>query len=217
MIPLGLKIALAVAAIFSVIGLVVTVSGAMKFKRRRPLAPSRGSEAKGIQYALVGGMMPWAKESARNHLPTYFTGILYHVGIAVGVVALILAIASVELTANMSKAVVVLASLGAIAGAGLLIKRLSTNALRAISTLDDYISNGLVTLFLLMAAMSYLELLPITVFAISTIFLLVYVPLGKIRHCFLFFFSRVTFGKFFGRRGVLPQRAAGQEEPHVKR
>jgi hypothetical protein len=32
----------------------------------------------------------------------------------------------------------------------------------------------------------------------------VYVPLGKIRHCLYFFFSRIFFGKFFGRRGVLP-------------
>jgi hypothetical protein len=31
-----------------------------------------------------------------------------------------------------------------------------------------------------------------------------YVPLGKIRHCLYFFFSRTFFGKFFGRRAVYP-------------
>ena len=34
--------------------------------------------------------------------------------------------------------------------------------------------------------------------------MLIYLPLGKIRHCLYFFFSRTFFGKFFGRRGVLP-------------
>jgi hypothetical protein len=32
----------------------------------------------------------------------------------------------------------------------------------------------------------------------------IYVPLGKIRHCLYFFFSRIFFGKFFGRRAVFP-------------
>jgi len=32
-----------------------------------------------------------------------------------------------------------------------------------------------------------------------------YIPVGKIRHCFFFFYSRILFGLFYGRRGVLPQ------------
>jgi len=35
-----------------------------------------------------------------------------------------------------------------------------------------------------------------------------YVPLGKIRHCLYFFFSRLFFGKFFVRRSVFPHPGA---------
>jgi hypothetical protein len=38
----------------------------------------------------------------------------------------------------------------------------------------------------------------------------VYVPLGKIRHCLYFFFSRTFFGKFFGRRAVFPHPEAAK-------
>jgi hypothetical protein len=38
----------------------------------------------------------------------------------------------------------------------------------------------------------------------------VYVLLGKIRHCLYFFFSRMFFGKFFGRRAVFPHPAQGK-------
>ena len=38
---------------------------------------------------------------------------------------------------------------------------------------------------------------------IITIVVLLYVPVGKIRHCFFFFYSRILFGMFFGRRKVL--------------
>jgi hypothetical protein len=38
--------------------------------------------------------------------------------------------------------------------------------------------------------------------------MLVYIPLGKIRHCLYFFFSRTFFGKFFGRRAVFPHPQA---------
>ena len=33
--------------------------------------------------------------------------------------------------------------------------------------------------------------------------MLIYVPLGKIRHCIYFFFSRRFFGLFVGRRAVI--------------
>ena len=41
----------------------------------------RGSKVKGILYAFGKGMLPWEKESVKNHLISYFAGIFYHLGI----------------------------------------------------------------------------------------------------------------------------------------
>jgi nitrate reductase gamma subunit len=43
-------------------------------------------------------------------------------------------------------------------------------------------------------------------FYIVSILMFLYVPVGKIRHCFFFFYSRVLLGIFFGRRSALPTR-----------
>jgi hypothetical protein len=41
----------------------------------------------------------------------------------------------------------------------------------------------------------------------AAIVLLLYVPLGKIRHCLFFFATRYHTGIYFGRRGTLPPAA----------
>jgi hypothetical protein len=56
------------------------------------------------------------------------------------------------------------------------------------------------------AALLYSAWLP-TMYAVSAVTLF-YVPLGKIRHCLYFFFSRRFFGLFVGRRAVLHTKAA---------
>jgi hypothetical protein len=38
----------------------------------------------------------------------------------------------------------------------------------------------------------------------EAVLLLVYAPLGKIRHCLFFFSTRSQLGAFFGRRGTYP-------------
>ncbi|MCK7476890.1 MAG: hypothetical protein M0C28_04620 [Candidatus Moduliflexus flocculans] len=44
------------------------------------------------------------------------------------------------------------------------------------------------------------------------VLLFVYIPLGKIRHRFFFFYTRIVFGLHFGRRGALP--GSGQARLH---
>ncbi len=204
-----------VAAMFAVFGVILTIVTNRKFGNRSELAPPAGNRWGGVQYALFAGMMPWAKESARQHLLTYFTGIVYHLGIASGFVILIATITSWQLAESLKITMIVLSLLGAIAGIGLLAKRAVTLSLRAISTPDDVIANGLVTVFLIAAA-SVLWLPQFTTaYLLITTLLLVYIPLGKIRHCFLFFFSRIAFGRFFGRRGVLPRQAVNARDLNV--
>ncbi len=104
---------------------------------------------------------------------------------------------------------------GAVAGAGLLVKRPATFALRAISTPDDYVANVLVTAFVIAAAATVRTGKFAVPFLAIAVLLLLYVPLGKIRHCALFFVSRITFGRFFGRRGVLARPAAHVGDSHA--
>ena len=203
------------AALSAVFGLIFTIFSSTKFGRRSELALSTGSRWRGTQYALFAGMMPWAKESARQHLLTYFTGIIYHLGIAGGFVVLVAATLSWQFTDTLKVTLLILTLLGAVAGIGLLVKRAVTLSLRAISTPDDVISNGLVTIFLIAAATTLWIPQATYAFLIIATLLLVYIPLGKIRHCFLFFCSRITFGRFFGRRGVLPQQTLNAKDLNV--
>ena len=97
-------------------------------------------------------------------------------------------------------------AVGILCGVGLLMKRLTLGYMRAISCVDDYISNALVNLFLILVLLeSFLQTLRPILFLV-TIILFLYIPLGKIRHCFFFFYSRILFGQFYGRRGVLSQK-----------
>lgn len=130
---------------------------------------------------------------------SYAAGIAYHLGIAA-------AFARVFIP---SRALSALALLGAVAGCALLAKRIVKPHLRGLSNADDFVSNLLATGFAALAAgaPATSRLLPWALAA-----LLVYIPLGKIRHCVFFFLSRYHLGAFFGRRGTFPP--VGQERVH---
>lgn len=203
------------AAAFAVCGLLYTLRSSREFPPRRNFAPAKGSPLAGIRYALFAGMMPWAKESASQHLLTYFTGIVYHLGIAAGFIVLIATLASYGLSNSAATALMILVLLGVVAGFGLLVKREINRTLRSVSTPDDFLSNGLVTLFLVVAAATLRKSEFTAAFLVVATMLFLYVPFGKIRHCLLFFSSRVNFGRFFGRRNVLPYHKATKKKSHV--
>ena len=72
---------------------------------------------------------------------------------------------------------------------------------------DDFISTSLVTLFLLMTTLNLI--LPTvsavnTIYYICSILLLLYLPLGKLRHVVYYFAARYHLGFFYGWRNVWP-------------
>ncbi|BDU77917.1 hypothetical protein [Mesoterricola sediminis] len=184
---------LALAAAWCGLLLGAQVVAARRLGRRPLYAPASGRAGAGVFYAFTGALMPWAKESVRGHLVTYAAGILYHAGIA----------ASFARLAVPARALSVVALAGALAGLGLLVKRASVADLRGLSRADDFLSNGLATAF---AALAGLAWLPWAAAALpwACVALLVYLPLGKLRHAVFFFLSRRHLGAFFGRRGVWP-------------
>ena len=149
-------------------------------------------------------MLPWEKESAFKHLPTFFAGILYHAGIFAAVFFLITTLLLIRLPDIAILIIRLLAVIGLLSGIGLLAKRFALPYMRFISCIDDYIANILVGLLLLVTILAtYYYVLQFAMMAVA-ITLLLYIPVGKIRHCVFFFYSRILFGAFFGRRGTLP-------------
>lgn len=174
---------------------------------RRPLAadrsPAKGSPGGGVLYAFTLGMAPWAKESTRRHLWAYLRGIVFHLGIFAGLAALLSSPWWPWVPFPLRVLVAAVTGLGAVCGLlGAVARRLEPN-LRALSTPDDHAAVLLVTAFLAATglALAYAAWLP--AMYLASALMLVYAPLGKIRHCVYFFFSRRFFGLFVGRRGVL--------------
>jgi len=185
----------------------LTALVARTFAFRSPpfLAAPQGNSCRGIIYAFGAGMLPTAKESARDHLPVYAAGMLYHAGIFSGLLYLVLAVVGVRppLLIMLLRIPIVV---GVVAGLGLLVRRMAVPHLRQLSCPDDFAANLVVDAFLVAAlGDSFTAAARVPFYLIATLMFL-YIPAGKIRHCFFFFYMRVLFGLFFGRRGVLPHR-----------
>ena len=174
----------------------------------RPLnsAPA-GKRWPGVVHAFGRDMLPWEKESIRLNPLTFLGGALYHLGVFVGVLYVLVRVLlpGVHLPAVALRLAV---AVGVLAGLALLLKRVVKPELRVLSVPDDYGANLMVDAFLLLAlAESYIPRLePVLLVWVSLLFL--YVPVGKIRHCFFFFYTRILYGAFLGRRGVFPPPSA---------
>lgn len=174
---------------------------AKSYDRRKLYSAPAGNPAGGIRYAFTKGMRPDAKESVREHFLSYLAGMAYHMGAFTALAQLVLCLTGVDRPIPVFIAMQVLLGAGALGGGSLLLKRIFNPELRGLSHPDDYVSNLLVTVFIVLAMAIFHDGLH-TAWHCSAVVLLVYIPLGKIRHCLFFFSTRAAFGAFFGRRGV---------------
>jgi hypothetical protein len=174
---------------------------------RRPFAvdhsPAKGAPGRGVLYAFTLGMAPWAKESTRRHFLAYLRGIGFHVGIFAGLAALFLSPWWSLVPAPALWPFAALTGLGALLGLVGDAMRWAEHNLRALSTPDDHASVWIVTLFLTATSLALLNAAWLPAMYVTSALMLVYAPLGKIRHCIYFFFSRRFFGLFVGRRAVV--------------
>jgi hypothetical protein len=167
-------------------------------------SPVKGNLAHGITYAFTTGMMPWAKESTRIHMIAYLRGIGFHIGIFSAIGTVLISPVRGFLFPLLSMILFWVLVLGAFLGAAGGFMRIFEHNLRGLSLPDDHFAVWLTTLFIAISGLSLVNetfIIPMYIIAAITF---VYVPLGKIRHCLYFFFSRTFFGKFFGRRAVFP-------------
>ena len=173
-----------------------------------------GSVREGVVYSNTRAMMPDQKESAYLHLPSYATGMLFHIGVFCCLLLFVLSFFPFFNRWICGGTVwhyilAVPAALGAVCGVILFVRRSVSKDLKLFTTPDDFISTGLVTLFQLMTAL-YL-VFPATkavtlLYYISSILLLLYMPLGKLRHVVYYFAARYHLGFFYGWRNVWPNR-----------
>ncbi|RPJ20413.1 MAG: hypothetical protein EHM33_28510 [Chloroflexi bacterium] len=194
-----------------IIGLVGIVFRYAETKRRTLPADGslvKGDISNGIRYAFTMGMLPWAKESTRIHMIAYLRGIGFHIGIFAAIGAVIISPFWGYLPLLLSRTLFWVLTIGAILGAAGGVMRIVEHNLRSLSLPDDHFAVWLTTLFMTVAGLAVLnEVFMIPMYIVSAL-TFVYMPLGKIRHCLYFFFSRIFFGKFFGRRAVFPHPQA---------
>ncbi len=177
---------------------------AQGYGRRELFARAAGDPRKGVAYAFGKGMSPAAKESAREHLPTWFAGVGYHLGILAGLGYVALLLVGIELDGMLRLGFQAPLLAGALCGTGLLVKRAFTPRLRALSCPDDFLSNLLATAFVALAFARTISARLDAAFLAETMLLLLWVPVGKIRHCLFFFTTRYHMATHFGRRGTFP-------------
>lgn len=192
------------AALFSIAGFAIRLRMFTQLPVPIDRSPLKGDPQAGINYALTQGMMPWAKESTRRHAVAYLRGVGFHL---VVFLVLVLFLASPWLgllSGNLRLLLAVICGLGSLLAFLGFLSRFMERGLRSLSTPDDYFAVLLVSLFLASASAMLVTTSLLPLFYITAALTFIYMPLGKIRHCLYFAFSRIFFGRFFGRRAVLP-------------
>ncbi len=172
----------------------------------RPIDYSRpkGKISPGVRYSFTGAMNPAKKESAYLHLPTYAAGLLYHLGTFLSAALAVVFFFDGSPAGALQWSLGVLVSLSCLSGIGIFLKRIFSRNLRYLSVADDYISNLLVTLFQLLT-LGMLAGVPVgPAYFIFTGLLLLYIPVGKLKHMLYFFAARYHLGLSFGLRGIWP-------------
>lgn len=207
---------LAIAAVvYCLVSLFVHFVRIVRLGAPKDMSEPSGSVKEGVIYSNTRAMMPDQKESAYLHLPSYAVGMLFHIGLFCSLLFFVLSFFPFfnNWIGGGSVWHLILAippAIGTVCGLILFFRRLLSKDLKVLSMPDDFISTGLVTLFLLMTTL-YLCLSTacgsVTIlYYISCILLFLYMPLGKLRHVVYYFAARYHLGFFYGWRNVWPNR-----------
>ncbi|MCD4732532.1 MAG: hypothetical protein K8R74_18175 [Bacteroidales bacterium] len=166
----------------------------------------KGNIGAATRYSFTGAMSPVKKESAYLHLPTYTAGLLYHIGTFLSIFLFCLFLFKIVPQGWLQWGIIGFLMLTGLSGLGILIKRMIKKELKALSNPDDFISNILVTAFQFITALVLYNGQYFPVYFIIVSALLLYLPLGKLKHTIYFFAARYHLGFFYGWRGVWPPK-----------
>ena len=201
------------AAVYCLVSLLVHFVKIVRLGAPKDKSEPSGNVKEGVIYSNTRAMMPDQKESAYLHIPSYAVGMLFHIGLFCSLLFFVLSFFPffnnwIECGCNGHLILAIPPAIGTVCGLILFFRRLFSKDLKVLSMPDDFISTGLVTLFLLMTTL-YLCLPAccgsVTIlYYISSILLLLYLPLGKLRHVVYYFAARYHLGFFYGWRNVWP-------------
>lgn len=200
-----LPILVAAAFLFSLTALAVRLRPALAL-RKPDFSRPRGSAAAGVAYAYSIGMLPWTKQSGREHALAYVRGALFHVGIFLSFAVLVLTLTPwlAGFPAGQRTGVALFLAITCLAGLLGLWDRFRQRNLRALSVPEDYTAIVVVAAFVGLAAAAVRWPGLTGLFQAWSAWLLLYLPFSKLRHVWFFFFMRYFYGSHFGHRGVLP-------------
>ncbi|MBU1699927.1 MAG: hypothetical protein KJ970_08695 [Candidatus Eisenbacteria bacterium] len=187
------------AAVLSILQIRKAHGGGRKDYSRRA-----GDPIQGVIYNFTAAMTPAHKESVRRHPGKFAIGLLMHFGVFLSLAAAILCLIQFELGMRVLRYLSPLFLASLAAGLFLLVRRLATPDLRFMSYPDDYLSIILSCGWTGLAAASGLFLNRPIPFLVYTGLLMIYLPLGKLRHAIFFFAARWDYGRRLGYRGVYP-------------
>jgi nitrate reductase gamma subunit len=186
----------------------------VRLGKPKDLSKKSGNVLQAEAYSYTIAMLPNQKESVYLHVPSFIAGVLFHVGTFISlflffvfffvdplllrewlILALAVFFASLFLVVSV------------ISGLALLFKRILLKKIRTLSTWDDYLSNFLTTSFQFFTA--FYLIFPDAVATYYYLFasiLLLYLPVGKLRHAVYFFAARYQLGFFYGWRNSWPPK-----------
>jgi len=205
-----MRLAVVLCALWAVVALTAQVLLA-RAGGRREHGRRAGSPARGLLYNFTTAMTPAHKESVRRHPLKFAIGVVLHAGVALSLACVGLLVVWPEGGYRALALARPLVGLALLAGIFLLVHRAVSADLRAMSAPDDYLA--IVASCGLLALASVVRISPTNEapFLIYACGLLVYLPLGKLRHVVFFFVARADLGRRLGYRGVYPPAAARVE------
>jgi hypothetical protein len=165
----------------------------------------KGSARRGVLLSFGSVFMPWSMESTRQNLAVYAEFALFHIAIAIAIGATFMhPYAKGALTDPVVYTFVAFLAIGTLVGALRAVRRMTSSAMRVLSTPDDYFAIGIITIYLPVAIWGLVSdsNWGLTAYFGLTAFLLIYVPWSKISHYLYMPFTRFYHGFRFGRRGV---------------
>lgn len=206
--PVALRIFVASCALWAIIALAYQLWSAHA-GGRADYSARAGSSGRGIFYNFTVAMSPAHKESVSQHPFKFAVGVLMHVGVIFSLLAVMMLLVAPAVGEAFLRIGQPLLALSLISGIYLFVRRPFSADLSAMSAPDDYLAI-LASCGLLVVALLYaLDRAAAAALAIYTGCLLLYLPLGKLRHAAFFFVARSDLGRRLGYRGVYPPAATG--------
>jgi nitrate reductase gamma subunit len=160
-------------------------------------------------------MLPRHKETIRLHPMEFAVGLLLHAGAGLALLGVGFSLIGIGFGLSWFRALRPVLGLALVCGLGLLVRRAVSRNLRAISTLDDYLAILSICGFLALAGIvtrPSVERLLLYAGA-----LLVYLPLGKLRHVLFCPVARGDVGLRLGHRGVYPPPSGRESMDALRR